>query len=98
MAERVKNLPPTQETQETWVRALSQEIPLQMEMATTPGFLHKKPYGQRSLASYSLKVGRVRHSWATKHKHTMGIKLHKIQTRQADYTLHIKKYIPGQFS
>ena len=62
MAERVKNLPPTQETQETWVRALSQEIPLQMEMATTPGFERKKPYGQRSLASYSLKVGRVRHS------------------------------------
>ena len=62
MAEQVKNLPLTQETQETWVRSPSHEIPLQKEMATTLVFLHKKSYDQRSLASYSLKVGRVRHS------------------------------------
>ena len=34
MAQQVKNLPAVQETQETWVQSLSQEDPLEKEMAT----------------------------------------------------------------
>ena len=34
MAQRVKNLPAMQETQETWVQSLSWEDPLEEEMAT----------------------------------------------------------------
>ena len=33
MAQQVKNLPATQETQEMWVQSLSQEEPLEKEMA-----------------------------------------------------------------
>jgi len=44
----VKNLPAVQEMQETWVRSLSQEDPLQKEKAT-PVFLPGKSHGQRSL-------------------------------------------------
>ena len=34
MAQRVKNLPAMQETQETWAQPYSQEDPLEEEMAT----------------------------------------------------------------
>ena len=34
MAQQVKNLPPLQETQETWVQSLGGEDPLEKEMAT----------------------------------------------------------------
>ena len=34
MAQRVKNLPAVQETQETWVQSLGWEDPLEEEMAT----------------------------------------------------------------
>ena len=34
MAQQVKNLPALQETQETWVRSLGWEDPLEKEMAT----------------------------------------------------------------
>ena len=37
MAQQVKNLPAVQETQETWVQSLSQEDPLEKEMATHSG-------------------------------------------------------------
>ena len=47
MAEVVKNLPTIQETQ---VRSLGQEDPLEKGMATTPVFLPGKSHGQRSLA------------------------------------------------
>ena len=40
-----------QETQETWVRSLGQEDPLEKEMA--PIFLSGKSHGQRSLVGYS---------------------------------------------
>ena len=38
--------------QETWVRPLGWEDPLEKEMATTPVFLPGKSHGQRSLAGY----------------------------------------------
>ena len=39
MAQRVKNLPATQETQETWVRSLGWEDPLEEGMATHSSIL-----------------------------------------------------------
>ena len=39
--------------QETWVRALIWEDPLEEEMATTPVFLPEESHGHRSLAGYS---------------------------------------------
>ena len=46
-----KDPPVMQETQETWVRSLGQEDPLEKEMA--PIFLSGKSHGQRSLVGYS---------------------------------------------
>ena len=49
----VKNSPAMQET---WVRSLGQEDPLEKEMAnhsSIPAFLPGKSHGQRSLAGYS---------------------------------------------
>ena len=40
--------------QETWIRSLSQEDPLEKEMATHPKYsCLENPHGQRSLAGYS---------------------------------------------
>ena len=39
--------------QETWVRFLGQEDPLEQEMATTPVFLPGEAHGQRCLVGYS---------------------------------------------
>ena len=50
VAQRLKRLPTMQET---WVRSLGQEDPLEKEMATTPVFLPGESHGQRSLAGYS---------------------------------------------
>jgi hypothetical protein len=54
----VKNSPAMQETR---VRSLGQEDPLEKEMATTPVLLPEKSHEQRSLEGYSLmrsqKVG-----------------------------------------
>ena len=46
----IKNLP---EIQESWVRSLSWEDPLEKGMATTPVFLPGDFHGQRSLVGYS---------------------------------------------
>ena len=52
----VKNLPAVQEMQETWVRFLGQEDPLEEEMATHASILPwKKSCRQRSLADYNPK-------------------------------------------
>ena len=40
--------------QDTWVRALGWEDPLEKEMASTPVLLPGKSHGQRSLVGYSL--------------------------------------------
>ena len=50
MAQQVKNLPVMQET---WVRSLGQEDPLEEEMATHSSILAWKIHGQRSLAGSS---------------------------------------------
>ena len=54
LAQRVKNLPAMQETQETRVQTLGREDPLEEEMATIPVFLPEKSHGQRCLVGYSL--------------------------------------------
>ena len=50
MAQRIKHLPTTQETQ---VLSLGWEDALEKEMATPPIFLPGKSHGQRSLVGYS---------------------------------------------
>ena len=50
MSQRVKNLPAMQETQ---VRPLGGENPLEKEMAMPPAFLPEKSHGQRSLVGYN---------------------------------------------
>ena len=58
MAQRVKNLPAMQETQETLVQSLSQEDSLEEEMATHSSILAwripwtEKPDGLQSLGSH----------------------------------------------
>ena len=49
-----KNLPAMQELQQTGVRFLGQEDPLEEEMATHSRILAGKSHGLRSLAGYSL--------------------------------------------
>ena len=53
MAQRVKNLPARQETQETQVQSLGQEDPLEEGMQPTPVLLPGESHGQRSLVGYS---------------------------------------------
>ena len=50
VAQRVKN-PPV--IQETWVRSLGQEDPLEKGMATLSGALAGESHGRRSLVGYS---------------------------------------------
>ena len=56
-AQLVKNLPAMQET---WVRLLGWEDPLEKEMATHSSILAWRIHGQRSLAGYSPWGRRVR--------------------------------------
>ena len=70
MAQVVKNLPAMLETQETWVQSLSQEDPLEKEMATHTSILAweipwtEEPGGQQSMGSQ-----RVGHNLETKQQH-----------------------------
>ena len=54
-ASSAKNPPPRQEMQETQVRSLGWEDPLEKEMATHSSVLAGKSHGQRSLAGHSLQ-------------------------------------------
>ena len=56
MAQKVKNLPAMQETQETWVQSLGREDPLENDLTTcsSPVSLPEKSHGQRSLVGYNL--------------------------------------------
>ena len=59
MAQRVKNLPAVQETQEDRVRPLDREDPLEEGMAPILLFLPHKFHGQRILAVYSPRSPKV---------------------------------------
>ena len=50
MAQEVKKLPARQET---WVRSLGWEDPLEEKTANRPVFLPEESHGQRNLAGYS---------------------------------------------
>ena len=65
IAQLVKNLPAIQETP---VRFLGQEDPLEKEMTTTPVFLPGESHGQKSLAGYRPWGRRVRHDWVTEQR------------------------------
>ena len=58
----VKNLPAVLETQETWVRSLSQEDPLEEEMATHSNVLARKiPWIEEPCGLKSIGIQRVGH-------------------------------------
>ena len=59
MAQRLKNLPAVQETQETRVWSLDREDSLEEEMAPILLFLPQKFHGQRILAGYNLRSPKV---------------------------------------
>ena len=62
MAQQVKNLPAMQETQETLVRFLSREDPLEKEMATHSSILACEiPWTEEPGGLYSMGSQRVRH-------------------------------------
>ena len=50
----VKNLPEMQEPQETLVRSLGVDDPLEEDMQTTPVFLPREFHVQKSFQDYSL--------------------------------------------
>ena len=63
VAQRVKHLPAMQET---WVRSLSQEDPLEKEMATHSSTLAWKiPWTEKPGRLQSMGSQRVEHNWAT---------------------------------
>ena len=59
VAHTVKNPPAMQET---WVRSLGWEDPLEKGMASIPVFLPGESHGQRSLEGYSPWGCRIRHN------------------------------------
>ena len=70
----VKNLPAVQET---WIRSLGWEDPLEEEMATHSSSLPGESHGQKSLAGYSPWGDRVRQDWATEQAHAVTINSRK---------------------
>ena len=61
-----------QETQETWVQSLSQEDPLEEEMATHSGILAWKiPWTEEPGGLQSMGSQRVRHNGVTEHALTL---------------------------
>ena len=72
VAQRVKRLPAMQET---WVRSLGQEDPLEKEMATHSSTLAWKiPWTEKPGRLQSMGLQRVGHDWAT----SLSLSLHKI--------------------
>ena len=62
----VKNLPAKQEMQETWVRSLGREDPLEEEMATPSSVLAWRiPWTEEPGGLQSMGPQRVGHDWAT---------------------------------
>ena len=67
VAQRVKN-PPAK--QDTWVRSLGWEDPLERGMATHSSILPwRVPWTEEPVRLQSIGLQRVRHDWATKHTH-----------------------------
>ena len=67
MAQRVKNLPPVLDMQETQVQSLGQEDPLEKEMATHCSILAWEiPWTEESGGLQSMGSQKIRHNLATK--------------------------------
>ena len=75
MAQRLKHLPPMQET---WVRSLGWEDPLEKKWQPTSAFLPGESRGQRSLVGYSLQGHKKMDM--TKHLHFKKITAHFFDT------------------
>ena len=72
MAQMVKNLP---EMQETWVRSLGWEDPLEEGMATHSSILAWRiPWTEKPGGLQSITSPRVGHDWVTKHNSTASFK------------------------
>ena len=62
MAQRVKNLPAMQETQETWIQSLGWEDPLKEGMATQSSILAwRTPWTEEPVGLQSMGSQRVGH-------------------------------------
>ena len=82
VSQMVKNLPTMQET---WIRSLSREDPMEKEMATYSSILAWKiPWTEEPGGLPSTGSQRVRHDWATEHIHTLWVilKYFLMQTSQ----------------
>ena len=67
VAQMVKNWPAIQET---WVRSLAWEDPLEKQMATHSSIVAwENPWTEEPGRLQSMRSQRVRHDWATKHAH-----------------------------
>ena len=63
MAQRVKNLPAMQETQETWIQSLGWEDPLKEGMATQSSILAwRTPWTEEPVGLQSMGSQRVGHN------------------------------------
>ena len=66
LAQMVKNLPPMQETQETWVQSLGQEEPLEKGTAIHSSIsAWRIPWTEEPGGLQSMESQRVGHDWAT---------------------------------
>ena len=66
MAQRVKNLPAMQETQETWIQSLGWEDPLKEGMATQSSILAwRTPWTEEPVGLQSMGSQRVGHNRVT---------------------------------
>ena len=71
MAQRVKNLPAMQETQEPWFRSLGQDDPLEKEMGTHSSALAWKiPWTEEPGRLGSMRSWRIDHDSVSKHNNS----------------------------
>ena len=74
----VKNLPTIQERQETGVRSLGREDPLEEEMATHSSILIWRFHGQRSLLGYDSRGSKESDTTDVTEQSTAAVCLHSI--------------------
>ena len=70
MSQQLKNPPAMQETQETQLQSLGQEVPLEDENATRSSILPwKNPMDRGAWWTTVLGIAKCRHDWEAKNKH-----------------------------
>ena len=87
---RWKNLPAVQKSQETWVRSLDEEDPLEEEMAPHSSYLAWRiPWTEEPGGLQSIGLQRVRQDWAIKHTQHKAKKANRIgMTDKATYLMY----------